>query len=133
MTVLPFHPLADLFPLLEGDEFAALAADVRAHGLRQGIVLCNGAILDGRNRYRACIDAGIEPRFESFNGADPLAYVVSLNLARRHLNESQRAMVHPRIATLPKGSNQHTAIAAPTQEQAAALLNISIDSGQRAR
>lgn len=131
--MIPFPPLANLFPLLDGEEFDAFVADIKAHGLRQRIVLCNGAILEGRNRYRACIEAGIEPRFEQFNGRDPLAYVVSLNLARRHLNESQRAMVHARIATLPKGSNQHTAIAAPTQERAAALLNISIDSGQRAR
>ena len=133
MSAIPFHPLADLFPLLEGDDFAALVADVRAHGLRQYIVLCNGAILDGRNRYRACLEAGIEPHFEVFNGADPLAFVLSMNLQRRHLSESQRAMVHARIATLPKGSNQHTAIAVPTQEQAASLLNISVDSGQRAR
>jgi hypothetical protein len=67
-----FHALAELFPPLGGDEFNALVADIRAHGLRQRIVLHEGAILGGRNRYRACIEAGIEPQFEVFNGDDPL-------------------------------------------------------------
>ncbi|MGB8900940.1 MAG: DNA N-6-adenine-methyltransferase [Methylocella sp.] len=109
-ALLPHHPLAALFPLLEGDEFNALVADIRAYGLRQRIVLFEDMILDGRNRYAACIEAGIEPRFEVFNGtyADALAFVVSLNLARRHLNESQRAMIAARIATLRLGDNQHS-------------------------
>ena len=106
MTALPFHPLANLFPLLDGEEFDAFVADIKAHGLRQRIVLCNGAILEGRNRYRACIEAGIEPRFEAFNGRDPLAYVVSLNLQRRHLSKSQRAMVAAKIATFHDGQRQ---------------------------
>ena len=95
-AALPHHALASLFPLLDGDEFDALVADVRAHGLRQRIVLHEGAILDGRNRYRACIEAGIEPLFRTVQRRAARAYVISpLNLARRHLNESQ-AGVWPR-------------------------------------
>jgi hypothetical protein len=56
-----------------------------------------------------------------------------LNLCQRHLEESQRAMVAARIATLPKGSNQHASIEASTQESAADLLNFSRSGVQRAR
>jgi hypothetical protein len=53
---------------------------------------------------------------------------------RRHLDESQRAMVAARIATLPKGANQHGENSpSKTQSEAAALLNISRDSVKAAR
>jgi ParB-like chromosome segregation protein Spo0J len=136
MNSIPFHPLADIFPLLEGDEFASLVEDIREHGLLTQIVLYEGAILDGRNRYRACVEAGVEPQFETYDGENPLAYVVSFNLKRRHLDESQRAMVAARIANLPLGANQHRSgqlADAPTQEQAASMLNVGERSVRRAR
>jgi DNA N-6-adenine-methyltransferase (Dam) len=129
---LPHHPLAVLFPLLDGDEFDALVADIRAYGLRQRIVLYNGAILDGRNRYRACTETGIEPRFEVFNGADPLAFVVSLNLARRHLSESQRAIVAAKIATLKDGQRSDLVQGLPIG-RAAEMLNVGERSVARAK
>ena len=55
---LPFHPLADLFPLLEGEDFEQLVTDIRENGLYEPIVMLDGRILDGRNRYRACLSAG---------------------------------------------------------------------------
>ena len=57
-----FHPIANLFPLMEGPEFYALVADIKANGLHHLVVVFKGAILDGRNRYRACQEAGIAVR-----------------------------------------------------------------------
>ena len=70
-----------------------MVQDIREHGLLQPIVLCGGKILDGRNRYRACRHACVEPRFEEWSGESPTAYVLSLNLHRRHLTDDQRAAI----------------------------------------
>jgi N6-adenosine-specific RNA methylase IME4 len=128
-----FHPYAEIFPLLEGEEFAQLVADIKAHGLHEPIVTYQGAILDGRNRYRACLEAGVEPRFESYIGNDPIGFVISLNLKRRHLNESQRAMVAAKLATLKRGDNQHSPIGETSQAEAAQLLNVGKRSVERAK
>ena len=86
------HPAAMLFPMLHGTAIGELAADIKFHGLREPIVLdSQGRILDGRNRLRACHLVGVEPRFVEWDGqGSPVAFVLSRNLHRRHLNESQR-------------------------------------------
>jgi N6-adenosine-specific RNA methylase IME4 len=143
MTMQPvkFHFIAGILPLIEGKEFDALVADIRGFGLREPIVTLDGAILDGRNRYSACLAAGVEPRFRDFDpefdGHSPLDFVISKNLKRRHLDESQRAMVAARLATLKLGSNQHeredAQICAPSQDAAAARLLVSRRLVQSAR
>ena len=127
------HPLAALFPLMEGRAFADLRADIAAHGLLEPIVTYEGKVLDGRNRLRACVETDTTPVFREWKGKDPLAFVLSANLQRRHLDESQRAMVAAKLATLPRGANQHTEISACSQGKAGALLSVSSDSIQFAR
>jgi len=108
MNQLKPHPLADAFPLVEGAEFEELISDIAAHGLREAITMFEGCILDGRNRDRACRAAGVEPRFTQYSGADPVGFVISANLRRCHLTESQRAMVADKLATMRLGADQHT-------------------------
>lgn len=95
------HRFAEFFPLMEGEEFAGLVEDIKEHGLLEPIVLLDGKILDGRNRYRACLEAGTEPRFVEFKGKHgPLHYVASKNFHRRGLNPTQRSVIA--LALLPE-------------------------------
>lgn len=87
------HPLCTLFPRLSGAEFAALRDDIAANGQRQPIILHEGMILDGGNRYRACLDAGVQPMFEEFAGGNLVAFVLSANLHRRHMSAGQQAAI----------------------------------------
>jgi N6-adenosine-specific RNA methylase IME4 len=133
MQIRQFHPLANLFPLMEGDEFAALVEDVCANGLLVPIVLHEGMILEGRNRFRACEAAGVACRFEQYTGDDPVGFVVSMNLRRRHLDESQRAMVAAKLATMKQGARTDLSpIGEMSQVKAAELLNVGKRSVERA-
>jgi 16S rRNA G966 N2-methylase RsmD len=95
------HPAADLFPLIEGDEFAQLVDDIRVNGLLEPVwVLPDGSLLDGRNRVRACERAGVEVVSRVYEGDDPVGFVLSLNVQRRHLSTGQRAMLALRVEEL---------------------------------
>ncbi len=103
------HPAANIFPMLDGPAYEALKADIFANGVREPIVNYRGQLLDGRNRLKACKELGIEPmEAELDEDTDPVAYVLSANLHRRHLLTSQRAMCAAKLAGLPVGANQHT-------------------------
>lgn len=135
---MKIHPAAEAFPMLSGLELQSLAADIQTHGQREPIVVYRGELLDGRNRLRACEMIGVEPDVvhldaEVHSAGGPVAFVVSRNLRRRHLDESQRAIVAAKLATLPKGANQHASIEAPSQVDAAKMLNVGRASVQRAR
>ncbi|SOE92875.1 Chromosome segregation protein Spo0J, contains ParB-like nuclease domain [Burkholderia sp. D7] len=122
---LELHSLSALFPSMTDAEYAALKADIEAHGLHQSIVTHEGAILDGGNRYRACMEIGIEPKIEEFAGGDPVAFVLSANLHRRHLSPGQQAAIVAsaqdwgRAQTVGgDGSNQHKSKAATLPDSA---------------
>jgi len=91
---LPIHPAANIFPMMDAEEFHLLKADIQRHGQREDIIILDGKIIDGRNRYRACIELGIEPFTAQLDECgDPIAFVLSQNLARRHLTKSQAAAI----------------------------------------
>ncbi len=90
---LELHPLCTLFPRLSGAEFDALVADIRANGLQQPITVHEGMVLDGGNRYAACLEAGVEPIVQAFDGDDAVSFVLSANLHRRHLSPGQQAAI----------------------------------------
>lgn len=133
-----WHPYADLFPWIEGDALAAFNADVKARGVVEPIVFLDGTVLDGRNRYMAARAAGIEYPAVDYLGDDPLGFVLAKNLTRRHLNESQRAMVAGKLANLPP--HRPARSAKPDDKSvnlrtsdAATLLNVSPRSVEAAR
>lgn len=137
--MVEFHPLADAFPLMEGDDFEELVKDIEANGQRHPIMRFEGKILDGRNRYRACQRLGVKARMQEFFGGDPVAFVVSENITRRHLTPAQRALAAEKLATAMQGRprtkspagtepEHHTTIA-----EAAELMDASPTSVKRVR
>lgn len=94
MSEYESHPAAKLFPMLENGEMQELVADIRRNGLLHSIVLFDGKILDGRNRYVACGMAKVQPHFEKYSGVcSPTEYVLATNLKRRQLTASQKATI----------------------------------------
>lgn len=87
------HPLCTLFPRLNGAEFEALKEDIKVNGLRQPIVIHDGMILDGGNRYRACVEAGVDPEVIEYSGGNIVSFVLSANLHRRHMTPGQQAAI----------------------------------------
>ena len=95
-------PVASAFPFMSPEEFEALKTDISTRGQQKKITCRDDLVLDGRNRLKACVELGIEPQFESFEGTEEeaVALVLGENMARRHMNESQRACT---AASLHKG------------------------------
>ena len=110
---MKFHEYANIYRMLPEIELAKLAQDIKEKGQLLPITSYEEQILDGRNRYKACLIAGVDPRIEEYTGDDPLGLVASLNDHRRHDTENERAMVGARMANLKVGVNQHTPMGAP--------------------
>lgn len=88
------HSAADVLPMMGDDEYAAFKADISAHGLREPIVLHEGRIVDGRNRYRACRELNLEPTTTTWDAKGSLvSFIASMNVHRRHLTSSQKAII----------------------------------------
>jgi len=119
--------------------FRALREDIETHGQLVPIWLHHGRIIDGRNRYRVCLELGIEPIFREWDRQGELVdFVVALNLRRRHLTTTQRAVVAfkmlPVIEAQAKERQMRRAGSVPeilpeqkgdARDQAAALVGVS--------
>jgi|GEM_PF-4057635 len=132
------HNLANLFPMMQEHEFVRLKQDIKENGILEDIELYENKILDGRNRHKACLDLGITPRFKEFEGnhQDALNYVISKNLHRRQLNESQRGLVASRFANLPRGGYEYAKSELPigtSLEKASKMFNVSVRTIARIR
>lgn len=91
------HPAAQVFPLMDDAELTRLADDIKANGLQEMpwriSVEGEWQVLDGRNRIRALALLGRGPSFRDYMGSDPMGFVLSLNLRRRHMSPSQLALI----------------------------------------
>lgn len=144
------HPAAEFFPLMAGAEFEKFKADIAQNGLNEPIWLCDGKILDGRNRYRACTQLGIAPVFRDYTGSSPVAFAWSQNGERRQLTHGQKAAIavdmlpalteeakQRQLAGLKKG--QLPVIPSvgergtPATDEAGAIVGISGSSVQQAK
>ncbi|KKL72778.1 hypothetical protein LCGC14_2081550, partial [marine sediment metagenome] len=136
---LTFHPASEMFPLLSDADLAALASDIKANGLREPITLHpDGSILDGRNRYRACINVEVEPRFVEWDDqGTPEVFVISMNLYRRHLTVGQRSMAGARLANMKSGARTDlepkTNLSEVSNAEAAQTVNVSKQSVKNAK
>lgn len=136
MNKLTQHPLSAIFPPMSADEYDSLKSHISAHGQQSAIATLGGQVLDGWHRYRACSELGIEPKVREIPAStDALAFVIGQNLDRRHLDDSQRAMVAAKIANYQHGGDRKSeakkqAASLPldpsaTVTKAAKMLNVS--------
>jgi ParB-like chromosome segregation protein Spo0J len=154
MNPLYFHPLANLFPLMNGTKFEELVADIKAHGLREQITLYQGKVLDGRNRYRACLKLKLAPQVDLFSGTggeftqfdgdddDARAFVISKNIHRRHLTtEQRRELLVKLVAAQPQKSDRaiakevgtaHTTVARARKKAVATGAVAPVENEKRA-
>lgn len=139
-----FHPLANAFPMIVGEEYDAFCEDLANNGQQEPIVMLDGLILDGRNRYRALTQLGVEPITTEYEGDSPLEFVLSMNIYRRQLTIAQRSIIaaeilYREIDAAPdsedegKNDSVRKLRSAITHDQAATLMGVSERSLSAAR
>ena len=145
MSELKIHPVSEIFPLMDDNEYKIFKDDIASIGLLQPICLhSDGRILDGRNRYKACLELGIQPKFETWDGKGSLVmFVISMNLHRRHLNSSQKAVIameiEPMLAQEAKerqrlaGQKYHKGSPKPKEEKAPKVVQKIAQPLEKAR
>lgn len=129
----PLHPICAAFPRLDGRAMDALERDIASRGQKEPILVWEGQVIDGQNRQAACIGAGISPEYKEFDGTEEMAIreAISRNALRRHLDESQRAMIAARLARLKRGrpsgeeDDKYANLRIYSADEAAKVFNVS--------
>jgi ParB-like chromosome segregation protein Spo0J len=136
------HPAADLFPMMQGKQWEEFKEDIRQNGFQESVTLYKNQILDGRNRYKAAIELDMLDdlpisEIDDDHQFDPFQWVISRNLHRRHLTESQRGMVAARLANIKHGhvaSQKHDGpIGLSSIKQASEQLSVGERTTKRAK
>ena len=145
------HPAANIVPMMDEEQYQALVEDVRANGFLNPIKITKeGLLIDGRNRICASIDIELDAPIEEYSPVDPVQYIVSENVKRRHLTVGQRAMIGTSIeeyhakeakgrqgvrTELPTNPNisQNSDEGETSKHKAAKAVDVSHDSIARAK
>lgn len=139
MTRLPLHPLCEMFPRINGSDMDDLRDDIAKRGLDQAIVLYEGAILDGRHRYDACLELDVKPIFVEYHGDDPLGFVMAANVKRRHMTPGQQgqmaamATMSGRDKLVPPGGDRDKLVPPITVKAAAKAAGVGETTVKMAR
>jgi len=86
----------NIFPEAKPEDYSRLIDDIQANGYDQDqpVIIYQGAILDGWNRNKACVELMIKPPTKQFIGSDleAVRFVMRTN-KRRNMNSGQWATV----------------------------------------
>ena len=133
MVAIEAHPLTEVFADIETgvDDYKELQRSIELIGQQQPIILYEGKVLDGMTRQMICISNKIKPVYEDYKGSDPLAYLISVNYARRHLSTSHKAIIGARLVNTQRGgkagvsSNVQDCTLVVDRKKAAQIVNTS--------
>lgn len=122
---IEIHPDANSVRMMTDSEYQSLVDDIKKNGQMVPATICQGKLLDGRNRLRACTELGIGLWVENAGDSDvdTVAMVYSLNVTRRHLNTAERAYMGADLANLEHGSNRY--------DSKVEIQNGSLESGRK--
>jgi hypothetical protein len=95
------HPAANLFPEMQAEDLERLRESIQSHGVRVPLVFLEGKLIDGRNRMRACVVAGIPtekiPKRNLDPDVDPYLWAWDANCSRLDYTPAQKAAIRIKI------------------------------------
>ena len=128
----PISFLALAFPPLSPAQYSRLLASIIAHGLIHPIVIWRGQVIDGLHRLKACLEAGVEPRYEVLDDdADPFQYLADVNIPHRDMTQNDKARLAYDMSQYskpgrPRATDENSAhVRNLTQGEAAELVGVS--------